>query len=201
MRLGKRALLVGLGDSLTYGWMVERGYLDFLEDMIRQRYSRANFRIINSGVPGGSAEEGLRRLERDVIEYNPSCVIVQFALNDLFDGCGLNRFTKNMKEIVEQISSKTEAEIVIATSVPLPEPADVQAAFFYGLLKELAEEQALPFVSVHEHLKRAVKRASGEKLVLDDGIHPTQAGCRYMAEAVMEVFHDDERASGGRQFD
>ena len=33
--------IVALGDSLSYGWMVRKGYLQFLEEMLLERYPGA----------------------------------------------------------------------------------------------------------------------------------------------------------------
>ena len=54
--------MVALGDSLTYGWMVDRGCLDFLGDMMRERFPEARFRLIHCGMPAGTAYNGLHRL-------------------------------------------------------------------------------------------------------------------------------------------
>ena len=36
---GIPVVIAALGDSLTYGWMVNKGYLDFLGEMIDERFS------------------------------------------------------------------------------------------------------------------------------------------------------------------
>ncbi len=56
------------GDSLTYGWMAEKGYIDFLQDMLQAKYPAATIQFINRGLPGDTAEGGLRRLKAQVID-------------------------------------------------------------------------------------------------------------------------------------
>jgi lysophospholipase L1-like esterase len=73
LEAGGPVRFVALGDSLTYGWQEDRGYLDCLEEVLMQRYPRAAPRILNKGVPGDTAAEGLRRVGRDVRPHDPDC--------------------------------------------------------------------------------------------------------------------------------
>src|SRR3990172_12452360 len=86
LKAGETLTIVALGDSLTHGWLVRKGYLDFMSEMIKSRYPHRTVKIINRGVPGDTAEGGLARLEHDVIDLNPDLVFIQFGLNDAFSG-------------------------------------------------------------------------------------------------------------------
>ena len=68
LKSGEKVKLVALGDSLTYGWMTQYGFLDYLEILINKKYPNSEILIINKGVPGDTAADGLYRLERDVIK-------------------------------------------------------------------------------------------------------------------------------------
>ncbi|MCP4676115.1 MAG: hypothetical protein GY854_11535 [Deltaproteobacteria bacterium] len=80
---GDKVAIAGLGDSLTYGWMVRHGFFDRFLDGLETRYPDARLIRINAGVPGDTAAGGVSRLDR-VLEKKPNLLIVQFALNDLF---------------------------------------------------------------------------------------------------------------------
>jgi len=183
--------IVAIGDSLTYGWMVRKGYLDFLKEMLTERYPKNGFRLINKGIPGDTAEGGLHRLDPDVFFYNPDCVLVQFALNDAFVGYTPDDYRLNMETIISEILGNTKAEIVLVTSSYIGENEwnGIIEKSFYGSLESLAQNYHLSFAPVHEHWKRRVGEGIdlGE-LVQFDGVHPTAAGYRLMAEAVMEIF-------------
>ena len=51
LRAGKDVTIVAIGDSLTYGWMVSKGYLDFLKEMLSEAYPGSSFKLINKGFP------------------------------------------------------------------------------------------------------------------------------------------------------
>jgi len=89
---------VALGDSLTYGWMVDKGYLDFLGEMIGEEFPDARFSLINCGMPAGTARSGLNRLQRDVLSRNPDCVFVQFGLTMRSPDTPRRKFRDNIEK-------------------------------------------------------------------------------------------------------
>ena len=179
--------IVVLGDSLTSGWMVARGYTEFLRDMLMARYPKVGIKIINSGIPGDTAPGGLCRLQQDVISYVPDLVLVQFALNDAFCGSSLEEFRRSIEAIVERIRQESSAEVLLLTSTL---PADTSefdvVAPFYAELKQIARDKACALAPVDEHWRNAI--AGGrphDELVLHDRVHPSETGYQLMAEAVM----------------
>ncbi len=187
---GTHTAIVALGDSLTQGWLVNRGYLVFLGEMLRERYPRAQFSIINRGIPGDTAEGGLSRVREDVIDEDPDCVFIQFALNDAFIGHPVERYKRSLQSIIDRIRENTDAEIILLTSVHLGESRDnATAAPFYAKIEELAAENSLPVARVHEYWRKKIQEGvEFRSLVQFDMVHPTVEGYRLMAEAIMEVF-------------
>lgn len=187
---GKDVVITALGDSLTYGWMVRKGYLDFLKEMLLEYYPASSITILNRGIPGDTAQGGLERLRSDVLDDDPHCVLVQFALNDAFIGYNPRVFQNNIRGIISGIQENSDADIVLITSVYLHNsPENDMAEQFYSTLEDLSTELSLPIARVHEKWKEAVR--SGvmfSRLVQYDGVHPTVEGYKLMAEAVMEVF-------------
>lgn len=190
LKEGGPLTIVALGDSLTQGWMVRKGYIDFLEEMLVEKYPRSNPSILNRGIPGDTAEGGLQRVRMDVIDENPDCALIQFALNDAFTGYSAERFRNNIQAIISNIREDTDAEIVLVTSVCLGNGLeDTMANRFYSQLESLALENELPLARVHEYWKERI--AAGiefRTLVQFDQVHPTTEGYRLMAEAIMKVF-------------
>ncbi len=181
--------LIGLGDSLTEGWMASRGYLDFLKEMIRDKYPKSNVTIVNRGIPGDTAGGGLHRLSYDVLDLNPDLVFVQFALNDALLGYSEDQFRKSIVEIIDRIENDSSSEVLILTSVAIQSPIMNEIAEkFYGILIDIAEKKNVAIAKVHEYWKKKIEQgASFRKLTQADGVHPTVEGYRLMAEAVMEL--------------
>jgi len=180
---------VALGDSLTYGWMVKKGYLDFLAAMIQGKYPAAKVDIYNRGIPGDTADGGLRRLRDHVLAMQPDIVSVQFALNDVFVGYEPGQFERNMTAIVRRLKEETSGDILLMTSVALADPREnARAEIFYGVISDLAAREQLPCALVHAYWQQRIAAGSRwDELVQSDGVHPTEEGYRTMAEAIMRV--------------
>jgi acyl-CoA thioesterase I len=193
LKSGEDVKIVAIGDSLTYGWQVSKGYLDFLKEMLKKHYPGTYFQIVNKGIPGDTASGGLDRIDTDVYFYNPDCVLVEFALNDAFCGFSSELFGRNIHEMIAGIRKNTQAEVVLVTAVWLDDPKSYEfVEEFYGKLEEMAQKFGLPVARVHEHWRRQVKGGSVDfqDLVQFDGVHPTVAGYKLMADAVMDVFRE-----------
>lgn len=188
LEAGEPLRLVALGDSLTQGWMVRKGYVDFLGEMIARRYPKCDITIVNRGIPGDTAEGGLYRLREHVLDADPDLVLVQFGLNDAYTGVSPDRFKNTVKAIIDQIRADTDAEILLLTSVPIMHASeDLVAEAFYDRIEALAREEGLPVARVHAHWKKKVSAGIFfASLVQGDGVHPNIEGHRIMAEAVFE---------------
>ena len=187
---GTPITIVALGDSLTQGWMVSQGYIDFLEQRLRLKFPKSKFKLVNSGIPGDTADSGLYRLMGDVLYYNPDCVFIQYAINDAFSGFTEQQFKKNIKGIIEKIKENADTDIILITSGYIGDNADNRRVEgYYQQLTVLGEDYCIPVAQVHEYWKKKI--ADGipfESLVQYDGVHPTEEGYMLMAEAVMKLF-------------
>jgi lysophospholipase L1-like esterase len=182
--------MVGLGDSLTYGWMAGMGYFERLEDMLRIKYRDCVLETVNRGIPGDTAHGGLYRLDTDVIMHDPDAVLIQFGLNDAFLGCPVEQFTKNIQSMIERLLNDTNAEIVLLTSVCLMDQRmDRMINEFYNSIVKLAEVNTIPVAEVHEYWRKKIGEGLlFRNLIQLDGVHPNDAGHVLMADAVMEIF-------------
>lgn len=186
-KTGEPLTICAFGDSLTQGWMVRKGYTDFLLELIKKNYPDADVNLINRGIPGDTSEAGLHRLRGDVLDFDPDLVLVQFALNDAYLGYPVNRFSSNLSAIIESINNNTEAEIILLTSsLLLHEGERAMAEKFYNAIEKISVEKNIPLCKVHEYWKSKVASGTDHRSLLQgDGVHPTIEGYRLMAEAVM----------------
>lgn len=115
-----------LGDSVTQGcfecFIGDSGNIETVHDYssafsthIREYlnllYPNVQINIINSGLSGGAAPGGLRRLERDVLQYHPDLVVVSFGLNDC---CNDNIPLPVYKEALQGIFARLQQENIEA---------------------------------------------------------------------------------------
>jgi acyl-CoA thioesterase-1 len=74
--------IVCLGDSLTAGNAApaDQSYPAWLQRRLDSDGYR--YRVINAGVSGDTVEDGLSRLNADVLRYHPAIVVVELGSND-----------------------------------------------------------------------------------------------------------------------
>ena len=190
---GEHVLIAGLGDSLTYGWMVQQGFFDRLGDSLAEAYPRANIEYIKDGVPGSMATEGLGRVD-SILREKPDVVIVQFALNDCFSGMSVDEFESAYMSITEKVIAG-QAIPILATSCPVMDPVfDRDVAGFYEVIVEIAEQLQVPLADMAAYWRsRQVRLDDVQVLYQSDGAHPTDLGHALMAAGLLELFDIHER--------
>ncbi len=187
---GQPLTIVALGDSLTHGWMVEKGYIDFLQEMLPKKYPMSKISMINQGIPGDTALGGMYRTDSEVLYHDPDLVFIQFALNDAFSNHSPETYKQNIQSIVEKIQNSSEAEIMLITSVFMENKHDYQIVEkFYNALIDISEDYNISIALVHKYWEMMISRGIVfNSLVQTDQVHPTEKGYKLMAEAIMEVF-------------
>lgn len=187
---GEPVSIVALGDSLTYGWMVDEGYIEYLYDFLKSHYPKAAIKIINKGIPGDTSDSGLHRLPHDVIEYNPDCVLIQFALNDHACGYTPAVFGNYIRAIIHSIKNSLSCDIILITSVWFGDFPEARRAYeLYDMLITIADEYKLSVSKTHEYWKNTVQQGTPLKdLVQYDGVHPTEEGYYIMSLPLKDLF-------------
>lgn len=186
---GKPVLITAFGDSLTYGWMVRKGYLDYLTEMLKDEYPGSSVQFLNRGIPGDTAKDGLRRIG-EVTKKKADLVMVEFGLNDIYTGFTPDQFQDNLERIVKEIKASMDAEIALLTSVYINMPREYAAVLkFYERINIVGEKNSIAVVNVHSYWERSIKKGVDiHALLQGDGVHPTEEGYRLFAEAVMCLF-------------
>jgi len=79
-----RYRIVCFGDSNTFGEHLPyaQTYPAVLQDLLCGKYPELDTVVINAGIRGHTSVQGLARLERDVLWYEPHVVVSAFGLND-----------------------------------------------------------------------------------------------------------------------
>jgi hypothetical protein len=77
--------IVGLGDSIMFGWGSNDGeaYLEVLGQELRSVYRGCDWQIINAAVPGYNTYMEVAALRHKWLVYEPDLVVIDFVGNDL----------------------------------------------------------------------------------------------------------------------
>ncbi len=180
---GEPGRLSALGDSLTYGYLVRQGYLDMVEAALRSQYPESQLTVLNHGVCGDTVFDGLSRFDEAFVYPQPDLGLIEFGLNDCFQGITPERFAAGLEQLVDLCRQRVPAmELVILPPIPV-QPAAFQAAAepFKKACFDIARQGPYPCVD----FATPWRAADNLPLWQGDGVHPTEAGYRIMAQAVL----------------
>jgi acyl-CoA thioesterase-1 len=186
----KPFVIAGLGDSLTYGWMVQKGFFDRFVDTLETRNPSSAVTRINAGVPGDTADGGLMRLDK-LLSQGPHVVTIQFGLNDMCHNIKEDEFQSTVESIVRRIL-KVRSIPVLVTSCPLrwKEGARIASAFYDGI-RAAANSTDVPCASLDLYWQRiAGPPSQWDDLMQSDDVHPTDKGHKLMADGLFEAVMD-----------
>lgn len=84
-RAGRSVRILGLGDSVMFGWGVryEECYLALLRDRLARRFPAVSWEVVNAAVPGYNAVMEVESLKDKGLALRPDLVIINFVGNDL----------------------------------------------------------------------------------------------------------------------
>ena len=218
-------LIVALGDSITMGCTSlatlepEAVYHARLKRMLEDRHPNVVFSVINAGVGGQRAGDGLARLNRQVIAPQPDLVLVAFGANDAHDGePGLTTYRDALASIIERTRRDTEANAVLMTppfqcSKASPRVATVHKeliekmmhvqcrgllARYAEVVRELGAEHDVPVADVYARWQQLADAGVNTTELLANGLnHPTGAAHRYAAEVLMAVIESEGAGAVG----
>jgi acyl-CoA thioesterase-1 len=175
-----RPRIAVLGDSLTAGLGVARAaaYPSLLQE--RLDAARLDFEIVNAGVSGDTSAGGLARLDW-ALDGDVRILIVALGGNDGLRGLPAEELQSNLAQIIEKAQSRGITVILAGMEAP-PNYGRDYIVSFHKIYPALAAKYHVALVPF---LLQGV--AGDETLNQRDGIHPTAAGARIVADNVWTV--------------
>ncbi|OGY25198.1 MAG: hypothetical protein A2Z11_01810 [Candidatus Woykebacteria bacterium RBG_16_43_9] len=167
----KEGPIIFFGNSLTAG--VGAGNGEDFPSLVANELNLSN--VIHAGMPGATTKTALNRIRPDVVDKNPSIVIVELSGNDFLRGIPLDDTVNNLESITAQIR-KTGAAVVLI-HIRFPQKAD---KYEDGFKKIAKKHQALV-------VWNSLDGVIGNSALMADNIHPNAAGYKIMARRVVKV--------------
>jgi acyl-CoA thioesterase I len=170
-----RPRVVALGDSLTAGLGIakDQAYPAVLQRKIDEAGLR--YEVVNAGVSGDTSAGGLSRLDW-AIDGDVRVLIVALGGNDGLRGLPVAQMQRNLGAIIERAQQR-RIKVLLAGMESLTNMGPQYQQAFHEVFPALARQYRVVFVPF---LLEGV--AGRENLNQPDGIHPTPAGARLIAE-------------------
>jgi len=169
-----------LGDSLTAGLGVAKAAA--YPAILQQRIDAAglNYEVVNAGVSGDTSAGGLARLDW-ALDGDVRILIVALGGNDGLRGLPADELQANLAQIIERGQARGITVILVGMEAP-PNYGRDYIVSFHKVYPALAAKYRVALVPC---LLQGV--AGDETLNQRDGIHPTAAGARVVADNVWAV--------------
>lgn len=170
--------IVAFGDSLTAGYGVapEAAFPVVLEKLLKAKGHAVE--IANAGVSGDTTAAGLARLDW-AVPPDTDAVILELGANDALRGQSPAQARANLEAIVTALRARNIEVLIAGMVAPRNLGADYTDAFD-RIFPELAKAHG---VLLYPFFLDGV--ALDPKLNQGDGIHPTAAGVRIIAERIL----------------
>lgn len=173
-----RPKIVVLGDSLTAGLGLQpsESYPARLQEKLDAAGDKWD--VVNAGVSGDTSAAGLDRLDWTLDQPNVRILILELGANDGLRGLATAEMEKNLGTIIERAQAKGVAVLLAGMEAPPNYGPDYTAAFrrVYPDLATRYHVVLIPFLLDHVAGIRSLNQG--------DGIHPTAAGARIVADTV-----------------
>ena len=193
----KPLTIVCLGDSVTgvyYHTGGRRAYPEMLEVAIKQAIPNSNVKVINAGISGHSTDNGLKRLDSDVLMHKPDLVTISFGLNDM-TRMSEEQYGKNLETLVARCR-EAKAQVVLCTpnSVITTGGRPIEKLKRYcDVIHATAQSLKVPVCdqfAAGEAFR--VKDAWAFRCILSDEIHPNMDGHKLMAQELCRTITGKE---------
>ncbi len=173
------------GNSLTagYGVGLENAFPAQIEKKLDSL--KLDYAVINAGVSGETTAGGLSRLNW-VLNQKPDVFVLELGANDGLRGIPLTETKANLQKIIDLVWAKNpDTKIILAGMQIPPNMGQAYTAEFKTLWRDLAtanDIKLIPFL---------LDGVGGiPEMNQADGIHPTEAGHRVLANNVWVVLKE-----------
>jgi acyl-CoA thioesterase-1 len=169
-----------LGDSLSAGLGLPKAaaYPSLLQERVDA--DGLGFEIVNAGVSGDTTAGGLARLDW-ALDGDVRILIVALGANDGLRGLPARELQSNLAQIIERAQERGITVILAGMEAPPNYGRDYIGSF----------HQVYPVLAAKYHLALVpflLQNVAGiETLNQRDGIHPTAAGAKIVADTVWSV--------------
>lgn len=184
---GKKNILI-FGDSLTAGYGLEDPADDAYPAVIQHKIDslKLPYNVINAGVSGETTAGGLGRIDW-ALKQKVAVFILELGANDGLRGIPVEESRRNLQAIIDKVKAKyPDAKIILAGMQVPPSMGADYANSFKALFPQLAKRNKLALIPF------LLDNVAGiPALNQKDGIHPTVAGAKIVANNVWVVLKAD----------
>lgn len=181
--------VVALGSSSTAGAGAstpEKSYPAQLEAALtRKLASRVPVRVVNKGVNGNDVHAMVARIGADVLALSPTLVVWQVGSNDVIRGEPLPRFVDALRAGAARIRAAGIDLVLMDMQAAPAIDAKAETPAYLDAIATVARETGAVLLPRYRMMKSL--EGKGPSLVVEDGLHMSDAGYLALAGAALEL--------------
>ncbi len=194
----KPFIYIALGDSTVEGVGASaphRAYTGILHTIVKERKRNTSYH--NLGIAGATVRNVIDLQLKKAIELQPDLVTISVGANDIKYRTTTKRFKSEMKFLLEELQTKTNANIIVNTipdlsitpAIPryLKSYSRFMAIRFNSSISKVGEELSIPIVDLFNY-SRSILRQFPEAIA-SDGFHPSDFGYAIWANTMIPHIH------------
>ena len=201
-----KVVVVAMGDSTTAGTPAFQSPVEAPprgrgDETSQYAYwlmkAHPEWEVLNRGVNGERSDQIRERFERDVIAAAPRAVVIVAGVNDVYQGFSVDHVSAQLGAMYSA-ASRAGLPVVAGSIIPYNTATTEQNARMRQINDWIRRQPGVAFVDT-----RAAVAASNDPDTLfatPDGLHPTVAGYRRMADAIRAVLEKVVRDNRRERF-
>jgi lysophospholipase L1-like esterase len=180
--------IVFIGGSITEGSGASdysKTYVNLVSEFMVKKYENNNVNVINVGASGTGSNFAIFRLTRDVIEYDPDIVFIEFAVNDrIVNSQEVSVFMEGIVRKLVNLKKRPKIVILIAPTEMSDACGDVH--------KKIGYYYNIPVIDIQDYIWREIGKGSFYwKDISKDSLHPNDFGHRMYAEYIIRSINEE----------
>ena len=197
--LKKNDRIVFLGDSITQGGDGhDKGYVRIVRKVVEEKFP--GIEVIGAGISGNKVPDLQRRLDKDVIDKNPTIVVIYIGINDVWhsrSGRGTNKedFRSGLEDVIGRVHD-AGAKAILCTASVIGEKTDGTNSLdemldeYCNISRNVAADLNVQMIDLRKaflsYLKEKNPENKEKKILTTDGVHLNEAGNRFVAHEMLQ---------------
>ncbi len=208
--LKKNDRIVFLGDSITQLGAKKNGYVTLTAQAIKQAFPDLGIEVVGAGISGNKVPNCQKRLDRDVLQKNPTVVVIYIGINDVWHwthprmvakgrkGTTPEKFESGLKDMIAKING-VGARVILCTPSVIGEqsdgtnPSDKMLDEYAEISRKVAKETGSQLLDLRkafvDYLKEHNPENADRGILTADRVHMNKEGNRFLSAHVLRALN------------
>jgi lysophospholipase L1-like esterase len=197
----KKKKVVFFGDSITQMGVNKGGYIDKMQDLLREVNKPDQFELIGAGIGGNKVYDLYLRMEEDVLSKEPDIVVIYVGINDVWHktsgtGTDLDKYEKFYIAIIKKLQAKN-IKVILATPTVIGEkndgtnPQDKDLDLYSNVVRKLATQLNCGLVDLRktfsDYLQKQNTSNAESGILTTDRVHLNDKGNTMVAKEMLNA--------------